>query len=155
MVIPVALALIERIRVDDPVGAVAVHGFAGIWGTLSVGLFATGAFGIPTPDGVDTSTAVRGLFYGGGLDQLKAQFIGSVTCVVVVAAAAAALMAGVKLTRTLRVSTEGEMEGLDIHEHGTPAYHLEPGLGTNMVSVDVSDLAIEASPQLEEAEVSA
>ena len=75
---------------DDPVGAVAVHGFTGIWGTLSVGLFATGAFGVPTPDGVDTSTVVRGLFYGGGLDQLKAQFIGSITCVVVVAAAAAA-----------------------------------------------------------------
>ena len=155
IVVPLAVDFIEHIRVDDPVGAVAVHGFTGIWGTLSVGLFATGAFGIPTPDGVDTSTVVRGLFYGGGLDQLKAQFIGSFTCVVVVAAAAAVLMAGVKLTRTLRVSTEGELEGIDIHEHGTPAYHLEPGLGTNVISVDVGTIALEPSPQREEAEISA
>ena len=155
IVVPLAVDFIEHIRVDDPVGAVAVHGFTGIWGTLSVGLFATGAFGVPTPDGVDTSTVVRGLFYGGGFDQLKAQFIGSVTCVVVVSAAAAALMAGVKLTRTLRVSTEGEMEGIDIHEHGTPAYHLEPGLGTNVISVDVGAVAVEASPQREDVEISA
>jgi ammonium transporter, Amt family len=155
IVVPLAVDFIEHIRVDDPVGAVAVHGFTGIWGTLSVGLFATGAFGVPTPDGVDTSTVVRGLFYGGGLDQLKAQFIGSVTCVAVVSAAAAALMAGVKLTRTLRVSTEGELEGIDIHEHGTPAYHLEPGLGTNMIGVDAGTIELEPSPQREDAEISA
>ena len=49
-----------------------------------LGLFATGAFGVPTPDGVDTSTTVKGFLFGGGLDQLKAQFIGSLTCVVVI-----------------------------------------------------------------------
>jgi Amt family ammonium transporter len=65
IVVPLGIDLIEWLRVDDPVGAVAVHGIAGIWGTLSLGLFATGAFGIPTPDGVDTSTVVRGFFYGG------------------------------------------------------------------------------------------
>ena len=48
IIVPLGVDLIEWIRVDDPVGAVAVHGIAGIWGTLSVGLFATGAFGVPT-----------------------------------------------------------------------------------------------------------
>jgi hypothetical protein len=114
---------------DDPVGAVAVHGFTGIWGTLSVGLFATGAFGIPTPDGVDTSTTVKGLFYGGGFDQLKAQFVGSITCIVVISAVAMGLMYLVKATGTLRVSKDGELEGLDIHEHGMPPYHMEFGQG--------------------------
>ena len=145
IVVPLAVDFMEWVRVDDPVGAVAVHGFAGIWGTLSLGLFATGAFGIPTPDGVDTSTVVRGFFYGGGIDQLKAQFIGSLTCVIVVTAAALGLMAAVKLTRTLRVSKEGELEGLDLHEHGTPAYHLEPGLGTNVITVHVNALSLEES----------
>jgi Amt family ammonium transporter len=96
---------------------------------LSVGLFATGAFGIPTPDGVDTSTTVTGLFYGGGTDQLRAQFVGSITCIVVISAVAMALMYLVKATGTLRVSKDGELEGLDIHEHGMPPYHMEFGQG--------------------------
>ena len=129
IVVPLGVDFIEWIRVDDPVGAVAVHGITGIWGTLSLGLFATGAFGVPTPDGVDTSTTVRGLFYGGGIDQLKAQFVGSITCIVIVGAVAVGLMYLVKATGTLRVSKDGELEGLDIHEHGTPAYHVEFGQG--------------------------
>jgi Amt family ammonium transporter len=128
-IVALAVDFIEHIRVDDPVGAVAVHGFTGIWGTLSVGLFATGAFGIPTPDGVDTSTTVKGLFYGGGFDQLKAQFVGSITCIVVISAVAMGLMYLVKATGTLRVSKEGELEGLDIYEHGMPPYHMEFGQG--------------------------
>ena len=129
IVVPLAVDFIEWIRVDDPVGAVAVHGFAGIWGTLSLGLFATGAFGVPTSTGVDTSTTVQGLFYGGGLAQLKAQFVGSLTCVVAIMAVSFGLMYVVNLTRTLRVSKDGELEGLDIHEHGSPAYHVEFGQG--------------------------
>jgi Amt family ammonium transporter len=129
IVVPLGVDLLERWKIDDPIGAVAVHGFAGIWGTLSLGLFATGAFGIPTPDGVDLSTKVTGLFYGGGLDQLKAQFVGSLTCVIVISAVSIALMWGVKATKTLRISQEGELEGLDLHEHGTPAYHMEFGQG--------------------------
>jgi Amt family ammonium transporter len=129
IVVPLAVDFMERVRVDDPIGAVAVHGFAGIWGTLSVGIFATGAFGIPTPDGVDTSTTVTGLFYGGGFDQLKAQLIGSLTAVVVILTVGFGLMVLVKRTGTLRVSKDGELEGLDIHEHGTPPYHVEFGQG--------------------------
>jgi len=128
IVVPLGIDLLEWFRVDDPIGAVAVHGFAGIWGTLSLGLFATG-FGIPTADGTDHSSLVKGLFYGGGWSQLKAQFVGSLTCVIVVTAVSLIVMYAVKKTVGLRVSREGELEGLDIHEHGTPAYHMEFGQG--------------------------
>jgi ammonium transporter, Amt family len=129
IVVPLGVDLLEHLRVDDPIGAVAVHGFSGIWGTLSLGLFATGTFGIPTPDGIDTTSLVKGVFYGGGFDQLKAQAIGSLTCVVVVSAVALIVMYLVKATGTLRVGREGELEGIDVHEHGTRAYHMEFGQG--------------------------
>lgn len=129
VVVPLGIDLLEHLRIDDPIGAVAVHGFCGIWGTLSLGLFATGQFGLPTPDGVDLSTKVSGLFYGGGLDQLKAQFIGSFVAVVVITSVGLALMWAINKTGTLRVSNEGELEGIDIHEHGIPAYHMELGQG--------------------------
>jgi Amt family ammonium transporter len=135
VVVPLGVDLLEHLRIDDPIGAVPVHGLAGIWGTLSVGLFATGQFGIPTPDGADTATVVKGLFYGGGVDQLKAQAIGSISCVVIVGGLALLMMYGVKLTRTLRISREGELEGMDIHEHGTPAYHLEFGQGATYTTL--------------------
>jgi Amt family ammonium transporter len=162
IVVPLAVDFVEWIRVDDPVGAVAVHGFAGIWGTLSLGLFATGAFGIPTSAGVDTSTTVQGLFYGGGLSQLKAQFVGSLTCVVVISAVALGLMYLVNLTRTLRISKAGELEGMDIHEHGSPAYHVEFGQGmtystpANLPSVhEIPEATPAPAPASDEAEVSA
>ncbi|MCU1376398.1 MAG: ammonium transporter, partial [Actinomycetia bacterium] len=129
IVVPVGVDLLEKWKIDDPIGAVAVHGFAGVWGTLSLGLFASGQFGGATADGADTSFKVAGWFYGGGLDQLKAQFIGSITAVVVVSAVSIALMWAVKATKTLRVSAEGELEGLDLHEHGITAYHMEFGQG--------------------------
>src|ERR1043165_2277981 len=68
---------LECMRIDDPIGAVPVHMVCGIWGTLSLGLFATGAYGVPGPMGADTSSVVKGLFYGGGMGQLTAQAIGS------------------------------------------------------------------------------
>ena len=116
--------LLEYVRVDDPIGAVPVHMFAGIWGTLSLGLFATGAFGAPTPTGADTSAGVlvQGLFYGGGLSQLTAQVIGSGAVTAATLVSAFALMYAVKATGTLRVSAGGELEGLDVHEHGMVAY---------------------------------
>lgn len=113
---------LEHWRIDDPIGAVPVHMMAGVWGTLSLGLFATGEFGLPTPTGADTSTVVTGLFYGGGFHQLVVQAIGSASTLGATLALAFALMYAVKATGTLRVSAEGELEGLDIHEHGTSAY---------------------------------
>ncbi len=125
-IVIVGVDLLEHFRIDDPIGAVPVHGMCGVWGTLAVGLFATGQQGVPGASGADHSVAVEGLFYGGGFDQLWAQIIGSATFVVLVSIAAFALMYGVKATGTLRVSEEGELEGLDRHEHGAPAYHPEP-----------------------------
>ena len=119
-----AIDALEYLRVDDPIGAVPVHLVAGIWGTLSLGLFATGAYGAPTPTGADTSAAaiVKGLFYGGGASQLVAQAIGSFSICAATLVVAFALMYAVKLTGTLRISREGEIEGLDLHEHGMVAY---------------------------------
>ncbi|MDQ1438283.1 MAG: ammonium transporter, Amt family [Acidimicrobiaceae bacterium] len=132
VIVPLAVDLLEHLRIDDPIGAVPVHMVCGIWGTLSVGLFATGQFGLPTADGADTSLAVRGLFYHGGTEQLRAQAIGSLSCLVAVGGAALVIMYAIKAIRgswSLRVSRDGELEGLDLHEHGTPAYHVEFGQG--------------------------
>ena len=115
---------LEYLRIDDPIGAVPVHLAAGIWGTLSLGLFATGAYGAPTPMGADTSAGVlvKGLFYGGGTAQLVAQAIGSFSICAATLIVAFALMYIVNATGTLRVSKAGEIEGLDLHEHGMLAY---------------------------------
>jgi len=114
--------LLEYMRIDDPIGAVPVHLGCGIWGTLSLGLFATGAYGLPAPAGMDSSVVVKGLFYGGGAQQLIAQSIGSAAVVTATIAASVVLMYAVKATGTLRVSAQGEIEGLDLHEHGMVAY---------------------------------
>jgi Amt family ammonium transporter len=118
--------LLEYLRIDDPCGAWPVHGLAGVWGTLSLGLFATGEYGAATPTGADNSAPIKGLFYGGGTDQLVAQVIGNAAIGIGVFAAALVLMYLVKATGTLRVSKEIEIEGLDFHEHGTTAYPEHP-----------------------------
>jgi len=123
---------LEYLRIDDPIGAVPVHLVCGIWGTLSLGLFATGAYGLPTPTGMDT-TFVKGLFYGGGAAQLTAQAGGSAAVVFATLAASVLLMYAVKATGTLRVSAAGELEGLDLHEHGMVAYPEMVIHGSSMV----------------------
>src|ERR1700730_4594923 len=104
-----AIDALEFLRIDDPIGAVPVHLVAGIWGTLSLGLFATGAYGAPTPTGADTSAGalVTGLFYHGGAAQLVAQAIGSGAIVLATLVVSFILMYAVKATGTLRVSHEG------------------------------------------------
>ncbi len=118
----IGLEVLEYLRIDDPIGAVPVHMFAGIAGTVSLGLFAAGRYGAPTATGADVSSVVTGLFYGGGLHQFWKQAYGTLSVASAVFVAAMVLMYAVKLTRTLRISEEGEQEGLDIHEHGAPAY---------------------------------
>ena len=124
VVVVLAVDLVEWIRVDDPVGAVAVHGACGIWGTLSLGLFACGKYGASGPTGPDNSegSVVTGLFYGGGMGTLVSQAIGSAAITAATFAASMVLMYAVKATGTLRVSKDGELEGLDQHEHGGGAY---------------------------------
>ena len=119
--------LMEYLRIDDPVGAVSVHGFAGIWGTLSLGLFASGQFGFTGPLGPDNTAPVTGLFYGGGFDVLKAQAIGSFTITVATLAVSFLVMYVVSklpYPYKLRVEPEGETGpgGLDMWEHGAEAY---------------------------------
>jgi Amt family ammonium transporter len=113
---------LEYLRIDDPIGAVPVHMANGIWGTLSLGLFACGKYGITGPTGADNSTPLAGLFYGGGSKVLLAQCIGSATVTVATFAVALAVMYALKAIGVLRISPEGELEGMDLHEHGIPAY---------------------------------
>ncbi|MEJ5254631.1 MAG: ammonium transporter [Acidimicrobiales bacterium] len=96
----------DRIRIDDPVGAISVHGVCGAFGTLAVGLFAT--------DG--------GLFYGGGADQLITQLIGVVAIAAFTAVAMAIVFALIKAVIGLRVPEDEEIAGLDVAEHGAPGY---------------------------------
>jgi ammonium transporter, Amt family len=114
----IAVDFTEWVRVDDPCGAFAVHGACGIWGTLSLGLFAVGNYDAG-------SGIVKGLFYGGGTKVLVAQIIGSAVFVAGLFAIGLLMMYGLKALGVLRISEAGELEGLDIHDHGAPAYHPE------------------------------
>ncbi len=115
--------LLEYLRIDDPCGAWPVHGLCGIWGTLSLGLFATGEFTNSCATGPDTTLpVVTGVFYGGGWHQFLAQCVGNFSIGIGVFVVSLVMMYLVKLTGTLRVSGDGEREGLDLHEHGTHAY---------------------------------
>src|SRR5665213_4547791 len=77
VIVVAGVALLEYLRIDDPIGAVPVHGICGIWGTISLGFFAVGEYGASGPTGPDNSAPLRGLFYGGDMSLLKAQIIGS------------------------------------------------------------------------------
>lgn len=107
-----AVFFFDRVRIDDPVGAVSVHGVCGAFGTIAVGLFAT----------EDTDFWARGLLYGGGTDQLVSQVVGVVTIAAYTAIATGVLFLAIKATVGLRVSEQEELEGLDVHEHGAPGY---------------------------------
>ena len=122
VVVVLAVELLEWLRIDDPIGAVPVHGVCGIWGTLSLGFFASGQYGVTGPLAADNSAPLKGLFYGGGLTVLKAQLVGSVIVTLSTFAVALGVMYAVNALGLLRVSAEGEAYGLDLHEHGIPAY---------------------------------
>ena len=115
------LVYVDRIGVDDPLGAIAAHGMGGIWGTLSCGLFTTpdlAAIGQP------------GLFYGGGFYQLGIQALGILACGGFVFVASLGVFAALKATIGIRVKPDQELDGLDIHEHGVFGY------GEQLVATD-------------------
>jgi Amt family ammonium transporter len=122
VLVVLGVELLEWLRIDDPIGAVPVHGCCGIWGTLSLGLFACGKYGATGPIAPDNTSALRGLFYGGGTQVLVAQAIGSVSITVITFSVAMAVMLAVNAVGLLRVTEEGENYGLDLHEHGISAY---------------------------------
>jgi Amt family ammonium transporter len=124
-----AMELLEYLRIDDPVGAWPVHGACGIWGTLSLGLFASGEYSAAgsSPFGVpsivaNSPDALRGLFYGGGTQVLIAQCVGSAIICTATFASAMAMFAVLNAMGILRVSKAGELQGLDIDQHGITAY---------------------------------
>ncbi|MDD5017035.1 MAG: ammonium transporter [Eubacteriales bacterium] len=117
-VIVFGVEFVERkLKIDDPVGAISVHGLCGVAGTLSVGLFATAEVGELTGMG-----QINGLFYGGGFGQLAVQAIGVVSYMAWTLATAFILFKIIKSTIGLRVSKEEEIMGLDLGEHGTEGY---------------------------------
>jgi len=101
----------DKIRVDDPVGAISVHLVNGVWGTLSLGLFAA-----------NVSGGITGLFYGGGVAQLIAQIKGVVAVGIYVVIVSLIVWLIIKAVMGLRVSEEEEYAGLDVGEHGMQAY---------------------------------
>jgi len=121
--------LLEYLRIDDPIGAWPVHGLCGIWGTLSLGLFACGyysaagssATGVPSP-APHSADALTGLFYGGGFKVLEAQMIGSFITCACTFTIAMIVFGALNAVGRLRISKDGELEGLDLHEHGISAY---------------------------------
>ncbi len=103
----------HKLRVDDPVGAVAVHCLNGIWGTIATGLFATTS--------APGNESVVGLFYGGGFKQLGIQLIGFLAVAAWTAVTITIAYLCIKKIFGLRVSEEEEIVGLDSTEHGLPS----------------------------------
>jgi Amt family ammonium transporter len=119
LIVVASVLVIERqFRIDDPVGAISVHGVCGVWGALALGLFADGTYG----DGWNgVAGPVRGLLYG-DIGQFAAQLIGVVVNIVVVFGLAWAFFRVVERTIGNRVPAEVEWSGLDALEMGSEAY---------------------------------
>lgn len=114
-----SVLFVERVlKIDDPVGAVSVHGACGIWGVISLGLFADGTYGAGLNGVADN---VKGLFYGGG-DQLAAQLMGAGAVIVLALGVGYAFFKVLDMVMGIRVSPEVEHQGLDIPEIGVLAY---------------------------------
>ena len=109
----------DKLKIDDPVGAISVHGVNGAWGCLALGLFADGTYGEGW-NGV--AGTVTGLFYGGGLNQFWAEVIGVVTCFITLSLVSIAVFKIADAIVGNRVSLDTEIEGLDIPEMGVLGY---------------------------------
>ena len=122
-----------KLRIDDPVGAVAVHCMNGIWGTIAVGLFAT-----TSAPGNDS---VVGLFYGGGFKQLGLQLLGFASVAAWTAVTITITFLLIKKIFGLRVSEEEEITGLDATEHGLPSAYAGFSIMdiSNTMTMDVNE----------------
>ncbi len=106
------VVLLDKLKIDDPVGAVPVHGFNGIWGTISIGIFGKQSLGL----------ANEGLVYGGGGLQLGIQVMGVITVILFIIVSMSIVFKLIGVTIGLRVNREEELRGLDIGEHGMESY---------------------------------
>ena len=136
----------EKLRIDDPVGAGAVHMMNGIWGTFAVGLFAT-----DTAPGFAVAGIEKGLFYGGGFHQLGLQCLGIITVGAWAAITITITFAVIKATIGLRVSEEEEILGLDPTEHGLPSAYAGFSLMdvSNTMTMDVNENTDLGTPDYE------
>lgn len=114
VIVVLAVLFFDKIKVDDPVGALSVHLVNGVFGTICVGLFAK--------DGITGASTGNGLFYGGGFKLLGTQLLGIICVAVFVVVTTSIVWLIIKATLGLRVSKEEEIQGLDIGEHGSQAY---------------------------------
>jgi Amt family ammonium transporter len=116
IIVPPLVLAVDKLKIDDPVGALPVHGMAGIWGTLACGLFAT------ADRASSLAVGEAGLFTGGGGHQLWVQFYGVAATIGFTFTLSLITFLAIKYTVGLRVSEEDELRGLDISEHGMFGY---------------------------------
>ena len=124
----------QKLKVDDPVGAVGVHGICGAFGTLLTGLFAYYDFG---------SGEKLGVFYGGGFKFFGTQVLGVVSVIAWVAVTMTIIFTVLKKTIGLRASVTEEVEGLDIHEHGLASAYADFALTSSINNFSGSALTAE------------
>ena len=149
----------EKLRIDDPVGAVAVHMMNGIWGTIAVGLFATDtapAFARGVGDGVNfgaNQIVGKGLFYGGGFKLLGIQLFGMASIIAFTAVAITITFLAIRAAIGLRASEEEEILGLDITEHGLPSAYSGFSLMdvSNTMTMDINENTDLGAPDYETA----
>ncbi|MDE6905120.1 MAG: ammonium transporter [Lachnospiraceae bacterium] len=149
----------EKLRIDDPVGAVAVHMMNGIWGTIAVGLFATDtapAFARGYGDGVTfgaNQIVGKGLFYGGGFKLLGIQLFGMASIIAFTAVTITITFLAIRAAIGLRASEEEEILGLDITEHGLPSAYSGFSLMdvSNTMTMDINENTDLGAPDYETA----
>ncbi|NLY42611.1 MAG: ammonium transporter [Clostridiaceae bacterium] len=139
VIVVFSVLLFDRAKVDDPVGATSVHLVCGVFGTISVGLFAQ--------EGVTSLSTVNGLFFGGGWSLLGVEVLGVIAVGIFVFASSVLVWLIIKNTIGMRVSLEEEILGLDIGEHGNSAYPDFAIVAPIMASGNgIGDKAMVASP---------
>jgi Amt family ammonium transporter len=114
IIVVFAVLFFDKVKIDDPVGALAVHLANGVWGTVAVGLFAQ--------DKITGVATGNGLFFGGGTTLLMTQILGSAAVIAFTFGVSAIFWTVIKVAMGMRVAREEEIEGLDVGEHGMEAY---------------------------------
>ena len=136
ILVVVAVEVIDKkLHIDDPVGAVAVHCVNGVWGTIAVGLFSTGA------DGVG-----KGVFYGGGFKQLGIQLVGFLAVAAWTTVMMILTFTLIKKTNGLRVGRDEEIKGLDATEHNLPSAYADFMPAVAYASSDVAEVTAPVAP---------